>query len=776
VPTLENLTSKDIATAFSHSSLTKARGYVGRAGSLVRRGNRLSAKVMGTRMYDVEIEVVEAGILAKCSCPVGGSCKHIGAVLLRWVESPRSFRVEETEPAAVVAQLEIIPAENQPPAPPKGQPEWQAKSFAERQAQAEMNLGKLLEGHTLAELRGIASQRGWRLSGTRKSDIVAQMAQQMASIGDMAKAIYSLDKEYQQVLRSLALHSGVNMRVEDVERTALREGPLQQYSQVGAYAYHLTEVGLAFPSEFAQLTVPPLSGVGVAFVPPVLARNFPPLLETVIPTTWEMANAEADQTIQLADPQAIVRAVQGILLLFEQDPPSLHPPQPRPRLETFHKQLQGWAYDPDQIYRIFALGEGDSKLPLLTVPPPAYALTDETVERLQPLAQNPAHLDFLYHLMTAAALLQSGSPATPWPKGKDTFLQRDPEAQHAALARIYFAMNQWTELWEVERRAPDLRLQRRTSAYYLTPQTILDELTGYRQLILRLLAHLPDNRWVRMEDMLPLLRSVWAEFYTSNAYIYSSYGFSTPAKGWSLTWQGKELDEKNDEHWRQVQGAFFSFLLRGPLRWLGLADLVLNDETVYAFRLHGLADLYWDRVEKLDFSTTSTAAEGESSPPAEEDALEAVSVDKTGRIRVDTAVVTTAGHNLLRRMARVVSSMVGLFVYKMEMDVVYATFEAGLTVEDLVEQWATSLPDPMPRAVRGQLNRWWQAYGQTRIYRNATLIEFGDDYALSEMKAVTSLEKAIVAEFSPRLVLIDRDAVTDLVAQLEKAGYTPKLN
>jgi hypothetical protein len=44
------------------------------------------------------------------------------------------------------------------------------------------------------------------------------------------------------------------------------------------------------------------------------------------------------------------------------------------------------------------------------------------------------------------------------------------------------------------------------------------------------------------------------------------------------------------------------------------------------------------------------------------------------------------------------------------------------------------------------------------------------------MKAITGLEKALVAELSPRLVLIDRAAVTDLVAQLEKAGYTPKVS
>ena len=224
--------------------------------------------------------------------------------------------------------------------------------------------------------------------------------------------------------------------------------------------------------------------------------------------------------------------------------------------------------------------------------------------------------------------------------------------------------------------------------------------------------------------------------------------------------------------------AFFCAILQGPLHWLGLADLVLDGEMLHAFRLRGLADLYWDRVESLDFTELSVPATeaSESAPTGEEELSDALSVDKTGRIQVDTAVVTVPGHNLLRKLGRVVSSMVGHFVYKLDLDVVYATFESGQTVHDLVAEWDVALPVAMPRSVRSQLFQWWNSYGQTRIYRNATLIEFGDDYALTEMKAVTGLEKALVAELSPRLVLIDRAAVAELVAQLEKAGYTPKVN
>jgi predicted ATPase len=42
------------------------------------------------------------------------------------------------------------------------------------------------------------------------------------------------------------------------------------------------------------------------------------------------------------------------------------------------------------------------------------------------------------------------------------------------------------------------------------------------------------------------------------------------------------------------------------------------------------------------------------------------------------------------------------------------------------------------------------------------------------MKAVTSLAQLIIAEISPRLVLIPAAAVDSLTAELEKAGYTPQ--
>jgi hypothetical protein len=80
----------------------------------------------------------------------------------------------------------------------------------------------------------------------------------------------------------------------------------------------------------------------------------------------------------------------------------------------------------------------------------------------------------------------------------------------------------------------------------------------------------------------------------------------------------------------------------------------------------------------------------------------------------------------------------------------------------------------MPDHLRARLETWWQGYGQVRIYENVTVIEFSDDYALAEMKAVTSLSRQLIAQISPRLALIPAAAVDHLTAELEKAGYTPK--
>jgi hypothetical protein len=200
---------------------------------------------------------------------------------------------------------------------------------------------------------------------------------------------------------------------------------------------------------------------------------------------------------------------------------------------------------------------------------------------------------------------------------------------------------------------------------------------------------------------------------------------------------------------------------------LGLADRGVDGEQLIAFRLHGLADLYWDRVE---VAPAPRHAAGQAPEPA---AVDAVTIDALS-ITVDPAVASARAHTLLDRIARLDVAEADRFVYRLDAQAAYESFEGGMALSEILAGWEEHLSIPMPDAIRAQLQAWWQAYGRVRIYQDLTVVEFGDEYALAEMKAVTSLAAYVVAEISPRLVIIRREALGPLVAELERAGYTPK--
>jgi len=144
------------------------------------------------------------------------------------------------------------------------------------------------------------------------------------------------------------------------------------------------------------------------------------------------------------------------------------------------------------------------------------------------------------------------------------------------------------------------------------------------------------------------------------------------------------------------------------------------------------------------------------------------------QIAVAPSLITAQAHSLLDRIATLAVAKPHQFVYQLDAATVQKGFEAGGTLAQLVNDWEATLSKPIPASVRERLTGWWQSYGQLRLYRDVTLIEFGDDHALTEMKAVTSLPTLMIAEISPRLVLIPKGAVASLAAELEKAGYTPQ--
>lgn len=766
MPTLDTLSEADIQKTVNATSLRKSRGYLATIGKASRSGETLTAEVRGSRLYEVEIAVDEGGIHARCTCPYswGGFCKHIGAVLLKWLQAKGSFTTLPAPPAGTKPGLELMSVAPPKTHRPKEEPLWRTMPFPARQQRERQHLEEWLEQHRLADLRDLGRLNQWPLKGTTKGVIANQLAERLTDPQDIQKLVNGLDDDHRHVFQAVVLlERGLYHRPEDIERVARGLGLSGQHKKIDAYTHHLTEKGLVFAAG-ASFDF----WAAIPFVPSALVRALPPIFAN-LPAA---PASQADSQLLLADAATPTRTITQLLLLIEQGSYSLRPPQPRPRLEKFYRGLADWRYDPEELLRAKEKGQfqGGPQAHNLTlaVPPPEPALPDETSQRLAPLAGDAGRLDFYYHLLVAAGIFQPGSPVTVWPDVKNHFLRLDEAAQWATLARVFFELESWSEFWELIRATPGLQLHR-TVASNLTPKLLDEALLRGRRLVLRLLACLPDDRWLAFEELDRLLRPLWPRFEATGSP--SSY-FGPTNSTWHIASGSRRLIPEQDRAaWDLLQGQFARRLISGPLRWLGLADVRLESGRLAAFRLHSLGDLYWDRVAVPEPTLLPATQPAAGRKPTPEKAVQV----EAGRIILDPAAITAQAHSFLDHIARLEETQPGRFVYQVQAKAIHAAFEEGLTLAQLEEQWQEHLGAPMPDSLQTMLAGWWQQYGRVRLYENVTIIEFSDDYALAEMKAVTSLEQRLIAQLSPRLVLVTPEAVSILTAELQQSGYTPKV-
>lgn len=100
------MTKVDILAWVGETSLARGRPYVDRLLDQRRIGLELKARCVGSaaQPYRVTATLTTSGSIAAstCSCPVGGRCKHVAALLLAWLAEPEAFL--EVEPLDAVLE------------------------------------------------------------------------------------------------------------------------------------------------------------------------------------------------------------------------------------------------------------------------------------------------------------------------------------------------------------------------------------------------------------------------------------------------------------------------------------------------------------------------------------------------------------------------------------------------------------------------------------------------------------------------------------------------
>jgi hypothetical protein len=115
------------------------------------------------------------------------------------------------------------------------------------------------------------------------------------------------------------------------------------------------------------------------------------------------------------------------------------------------------------------------------------------------------------------------------------------------------------------------------------------------------------------------------------------------------------------------------------------------------------------------------------------------------------------------------------FCYRITASSVQRQFDQGQSAQTLLASLTETCPIEIPASWKDKLYEWQANYGKLHLYQDITLIELADEYIGQELMASTSLRENVVYRFSPRLIAIRPDAVEELVREMEKRGYMPRV-
>lgn len=726
-----------------------------------RIGAMLEAYVQGTELYTVSIEAVEGTIVAMCTCPFAetAACKHIGAVLLQWIREPGSFAVVEGEerPALATDATGFFPIEH--PFPLSSVPSRYERPAAVPtegldRDEIQSSLPALLEQLKLAQLREIARQRGWRIKGRSKADYVTELAPLLRDPTEVARAATSLSDDLREALRAaFVAEDGHGITPVTLARvlTALRgeQGPPLKPVEAAGLLLDLARWGLVIPwHSFSN---------GLCYLFPwEVQHKVPPL-----PGWCHQSPGAPSAEVVSRDKRDFLQLMYGVWEQISQQPPRLRPPpEPTPDRRLL-SVLGDWPYDPQEVQERLTKGQRrvNWALHALSVPPLAPLLDDAELSTLAPLTHGDTEqLEFACRLLHELDLLSAEDEHLVARSDVMTrFLRSSTVKQYTAVAQAYTSMLNWSELDMLQRTDPRLIL-RRNSDFFFSYAHFRSELVRLRQMLLRFLATAGEEGWCVMTDLEAALRVLWPDFF-SPSQVHRPHWLPA-AMEWTWRQEQGKLPVDDMHQWQMAQGGFLRAMLEGPLHWLGLAELCLQDKELLAFRLRNLADLVWDRP----------MAVAQEQPPSESVVINAA--NRT--ITVHPSMVPPQVHTLLGSTSRLEEATPVRFIYRLDMRTAHATFERGKSLSDLLAEWEKAMPLPIPEAVHKTLSDWWAGYGQVRLYDGFALLELGDEVALRELEASTRLSQHIVARLSPRLVVVPDEAVEELLREFTAKGYTPK--
>jgi len=640
---------------------------------------------------------------------------------------------------------------------------------------------EMLAQQTINDLRAIAEMRGIDVHGNRKEPIIEALANQLSDLEVMRAEIELLAQQphASQILAILAyMHltvaPGYGVTAESLAQAVVETGWAQDKQSVRSQLKMLRLRGLLLSFSYRKATYLSMPHAVRICLPrrPGLVPSYPAEKAEKL-AVYQRSPAHARQALYATWEQIAEHATRR------------RAGPPRQPIENQLPQLQEWDHLASEIEaqtsQATRRGQMIESVGLarepLTIPVPSYRLGDADHERLReqyaswgaegPASERPSHLeeeiDFVYALLAELGTVSSspGAPVVSDEKRFQQFLKMAPSEQTRAILHAWVNSTTWSEMEIALRASDDMHLRRNSSYSTYKPSHLYREWRAGRETVLRFLSLLDEGRWYSTEGFLKRV-------YELNPQLLHSH--SHRSVWWIESRKAKKQFGTTLDDWQQSFGQFIISMLTGPLFWLGVVQLGYaspgdaTGEAPDALQITPVGALAFGR-EAVQVSRASPAALGKPG----------VEMGEEMTVTLRSSAASSRLHDLLHLVGELQKATPDHFVYQITAGGVQAALEQGESVESITATLAKLTGLEVPAAWEERMRAWSQNHGKFHVYDDLTLVELADDYALLELLANTSLREKIVYQFSPRLLAIHPEAVDMLVQEMEKQGYTPRV-
>ncbi len=755
--------------------------------------------------YTVSVEIHDQqNWEVHCTCPMMNGdaapmCAHAAALLYQWLAHPFTFApptevmssspaLESINEASTFADMSYKPARLVSPL-------HSSSPLHVSGSVPALNTADTLLQLTLGDLRAMAREYDSVNAGPGKAELVEAIMDKLRQPEAVRRVVGTLEKAQRQFLATLTLAGGY-MNDEELrglfERFSLGKPEKLQQMLVtlqGKVLLLRTNMNMSFqPRSSLNSSLLDINW----FVPPEVRAALHIALPT---TTFDIERQDASSTIEYAEPFQLLPA----LLLVARALDGYRVERDDRRAERWGGGGSGDRSNTGNLARVMNAQSSDGSMAL---PAPAGLPPTSVLERLQELVPFPlSFLRFAYLTLRLSDILytenEANSAATPvlrmLPNASGLLLGMSRSEVLFELFTHWQRQSSYREIYDLQDEGLLLRCRATPmNQPVLRTGELEAENKAARQALLTLLAQAPTQQWIDFTAFARLVYRLNPTFLQRRQRV-----FPTP-HWWIEQEEGRPLQPAQWNDWQRAEGRYLAQLLLGPLHWWGISDLALKaDGRLQAFRLTPMVELLLkgEPVEAEFVATTNSAPAYTASANAAsiDTAVSApfmsaapayIEVSEQEELLLLSSFENWPAIHLVERFAQPHGVRGRLLCYRLTPSSLSEALSRGESFAPLLEllrQAARSegmeqhTQDALARLLH-QLEKRLANYGRVRLYTDATLLEVADGLVMRELALTTSIEKQIIQNIHPTLMLLRKQGGEQLVEELKKRGQAPLLH